>query len=148
MNMIEKQTELGKSLYEINTSTMKSYMSMQRENIEKYIELNREFGTKLPEVKDFSSAVELQREYNETLWSHTKSAIEAQNELLKGAFGNTTEALKEAYTPEGKLAEILQDVKATVTGATKAVAEEVAVEAPKAKAKAKAKVKKVAKKAA
>ena len=51
MNVIEKQTELGKSLYAINTSTMKEYMSLQRSNIENYIEVSREFGSRLPEVK-------------------------------------------------------------------------------------------------
>ena len=115
MNIIEKQTELGKSLYEINTSTMKEYFELQRESFEKYVELNREYGAKLPELKDITSAIELQKEYNETLWAHTKTSFEAQSELLKGAFSNTRDALKEAYT--------------------------FAEEAPKPKAKAKAKAK-------
>lgn len=121
MNIIEKQTELGKSLYEINTSTMKEYFNLQRESFEKYVEMNREFGAKLPEIKDLSSAMELQKAYNETLWAHTKSNFEAQKDLLTGAFGNTRDALKVAYTFETE-------------------------EAPKPKAKAKAKPKAKAKK--
>ena len=98
MNIIEKQTELGKSLYEINTSTMKEYFTMQRANFEKYVEVNREFGSRLPEIKDITSVVELQREYTETMWSQAKEAVEAQTELLKGAFVETRDALKTAYT--------------------------------------------------
>ena len=119
MSIIEKQTELGKSLYEINSSTMKEYFELQRESFDKYVEMNREFGAKLPEIKDLGSAIELQKEYNETLWAHTKSSFEAQSELLKGAFGSTRDAFKEAYTFE------LED-------------------APKPKAKAKPKAKKTA----
>lgn len=123
MNIIEKQTELGKSLYEINTSTMKEYFELQKNSFEQYVAMNREFGAKLPELKDISSAIELQKEYNETLWAHTKSSFNAQSELLKGAFSNTREALKTAYTFE--------------------TAEEEAPK-PKAKAKAKPKAKKTA----
>ena len=120
MNIIEKQTELGKSLYAINSSTMKEYMTMQRTNFEKYIEVNREFGSRLPEIKDITSVVELQREYTETMWAQAKEAVEAQTDLLKGAFVETRDALKTAYTFEN--AEI--------------------AEKPKAKAKAKPKAKK------
>lgn len=123
MNIIEKQTELGKSLYEINTSTMKEYFELQKNSFEQYVAMNREFGAKLPELKNISSAIELQKEYNETLWAHTKSSFNAQSELLKGAFSNTREALKTAYTFE--------------------TAEEEAPK-PKAKAKAKPKAKKTA----
>lgn len=126
MNIIEKQTELGKSLYEINTSTAKEYFNLQRENLEKYVEMNREFGAKVPELKDISSAIELQKLYNETLWAQTKSSFSAQSELLKGAFSNTRDALKTAYAFE-----------------TAEVAVEEAPK-PKAKAKSKAKAKKTA----
>ena len=132
MNMIEKQTELGKSLYEINTSTMKSYMSMQRENFEKYVELNRAFGSRLPEIKNLSSAVELQREYGETLWNHTKSTFEAQNDLLKGAFGNTRDALKVAYTSE-EAEEVVVAAPKKAT-AKKTAAKKVAAKKPAKKA--------------
>ena len=38
MNFIEKQTELGKSLYEINTSVMSHMTELSRKNIEQYFE--------------------------------------------------------------------------------------------------------------
>ena len=123
MNMIQKQVEMGRALFEINQNTFQELARTQQDNIKKYFELNTDFSKRLPEVNDISSFVELQREYNETLWAHTKSSFEAQTELLKGAFGNTREALKEAYTFETE-------------------------EAPKPKAKAKAKPKAKAKKTA
>jgi hypothetical protein len=79
---------------------MKEYMTMQRVNFEKYVEVNREFGSRLPEIKDITSVVELQREYTETMWAQAKEAVEAQTELLKGALVETRDALKVAYTFE------------------------------------------------
>ena len=52
MNMIEKQVEFGKKMFEINQNTFKAMLSHQKENLEKYVELNQQFGQKLPEVKD------------------------------------------------------------------------------------------------
>ncbi len=123
MNIIERQTELSKSLFAINSTAVKAYVSMQKENLERYFEVNREFGTRLPEIKDVSSVIELQKEYGETLWNNAKEALQAQNELLTATFNETKEAVKSAYTSE-----------------------EVVAEKPKAKAKAKPKAK--AKKAA
>ena len=137
MNIIEKQTELGKSLYEINTSTMKEYLAMQRANIEKYVEVNREFGTRLPEVKDISSAVELQREYNEMVWNQAKESMAAQTELLKGAFNETREALKSAYNPSD-IEEAVTAVEKAVKTTSEKVAKTVKAQAKATTAKAKA----------
>lgn len=127
MNMIERQSELGKSLYEINTTTLKELVSLQRENVEKYFETNRTFGERLPEVKSVSDFIALQREYGETLWNNTREAVETQTDIVRGAFAETTDALKTAFN-------INQ-------------AQEVAAAAPKAKPapkKAKARAKKPA----
>ncbi|MFT4633818.1 MAG: hypothetical protein ACI8PP_000284 [Candidatus Pseudothioglobus sp.] len=124
MNIIEKQTELTKSLYAINTTAMKEFATMQQENLQKYIETNRSFGEKLPEVKDISSFVELQREYSATLWSNVKDSFEHQNELFRSAMEETRDAVKHAFTSED-VVEDMPVVKAK----------------PKAKAKTKAKAK-------
>ncbi len=100
MNIIEKQTELGRSIFEINTSTLKELVSLQRQNIEKYFETNRTFSEKLPEVKDISSFVSLQREYGETLWNNVKEAVETQNGIVREAFEETRHALQKAFTGE------------------------------------------------
>jgi hypothetical protein len=143
MNIIEKQTELGKSLYEINTSTMKEYLSMQRANIEKYVEVNREFGTRLPEVKDISSAVELQREYSEMVWNQAKESMTAQTELLKGAFNETREALKSAYSTS-EIEEAAVAVEKAVKTTSEKVTETVKDQAKTTPAKAKTATKKKA----
>ena len=125
MNIIEKQTELTKSLYGINTSTVKELATLQKENLEKYFEANRTFGERLPEVKSAADFMSLQREYGETLMANTREAFETQNEIVRSAFEETTEALRHAFTFE------IESAKATP--------------APKkAKAKAKAKARKPA----
>ena len=127
MNIIERQRELGKSLYDINVNALKEFAALQRENIEQYLETNRAFGEKLPAVKDVSGFVELQREYGASLWSNVKHSFENQNELFRTAIEETREALKQAFS--------------TQTGKEKPVTKA----APKAKARPKAKTKAKAK---
>lgn len=100
MNVIEKQTELGKSLYEINNSTLSEMAELGRKNIEQYFEVNRSFGEKLPEVREVSSFLSLQREYGETLWNNARAAMESQNAILQNAFTETRDALQTAFTTE------------------------------------------------
>ena len=100
MNMMEKQAELGKSLYQINTSTLSEMAELSRKNIEQYFEVNKSFGEKLPEVREISSFMELQRDYVETLVNHTREAMQSQGEIMKSAFSETREAFQSAFTTE------------------------------------------------
>ena len=100
MNMIEKQAELGKSLYEINTQAMSEIAELSRKNIEQYFEVNRSFGEKLPEIREISDFVNLQREYGETLWNNAKEAMESQNAILQSAMSETREAFESAFAAE------------------------------------------------
>ena len=100
MNMIEKQVEVGKSLFEINKNTMSEMAELSRKNIETYFEVNRSFGEKLPEVREISTFFEMQREYGETLWNNAREAMESQNAILKGAFEETRDLLATAYSTE------------------------------------------------
>lgn len=118
MNIMEKQAELGKSLYEINTATLSEMATLTRNNIEKYLETNRAFGEKLPEVRDPSAFFNLQREYGETLWNNARDAFEAQNTILKGAFSDTRDAVQAAFSTE----EAAEPVKAKKPAAKKAAA--------------------------
>lgn len=97
MSIIERQTTLSKSLYEINTNTVKEWVSLQRGNVEQYIETNKDFGSRISEIKDVTSLVNLQREYGQTLWTNAKGAVEAQNEIVKGAFAHSRDAIKTAF---------------------------------------------------
>ena len=98
MNFIEKQTELGRSLFQINTNAMREYAEMQRDTIGKYVELNTNYGKQLPTVKNITDFVSLQREYNQSVWTGVKSSVESQTNLVKGAFEEASAALKGAYT--------------------------------------------------
>ncbi len=100
MNIIEKQTKLGRSLYEINTSTLSEIAEQSRKNIEQYFEVNRAFGEQLPEVREVGSFFQLQREYGETLWNNAREAVEAQNSILQNAFSETREAVQTAFTAD------------------------------------------------
>lgn len=100
MNIIERQTELGRSLYEINTATMNEMVELGRKNIETYLEVNRSFGEKLPEVRELSAFFDLQREYGETLWNNAREAMESQNAILTSAFSETRDALGTAFKTE------------------------------------------------
>ena len=131
MNVIEKQTELTKSLFNINSGALKEFTSQQKVNVEKYIETNKSFGERLPEVRDISAFLTLQREYGESLWANAKSALETQNELVKTTFEETRDAFKLAMTTDEVSEESAED-KAE------------AVPAKKAKTKAKPKAKKTA----
>jgi hypothetical protein len=131
MNVIEKQTELTKSLFNINSGALKEFTSQQKANVEKYIETNKSFGERLPEVRDISGFLTLQREYGESLWANAKSALATQNELVKTTFEETRDAFKLAMTSD-EVSEEAEEDKAE------------AVPAKKAKTKAKPKAKKTA----
>ena len=107
MNIIEKQTELGQSLYQINTSTMNDITELGRKNIEQYFDVNRTFGERLPEVREISSFLSLQREYGETLWNNAKEAIPSTLTSINN-FGLLLEAQGKMTEAEPYLREALQ----------------------------------------
>ena len=98
MSIFEKQAQLGKSLFQINTSILRELVSLQRENFGKYVQLNQEFGKKLPEVTSISEFVSLQNEYNESLWSGMRTAMSSQTQVLKTAVEETGAAFTSAYS--------------------------------------------------
>ena len=58
------------------------------------------------------------------VWNQVKAAMGAQNELLKGAFNETREALKTAYTFETDTVEVVEvAVKPKTKAKTKKTAE-------------------------
>ena len=99
MSIIEKQTGLSKSLYQINAQILSEWVELQRGNIEQFIEMNRTFGQRLPEARELGSLVNLQREYGETLWNNTKEAMTSQNAIIQSAFTQTRDAFKTAFAP-------------------------------------------------
>ena len=97
MNIVEKQADFGRTLFEINQNTFQELFQSTQENVQKYFELNSEFGQKLPEIRDVSSFVELQREYGETLWGNVRQASQSQTEILKSAVEETGNAVRKVF---------------------------------------------------
>lgn len=100
MNIIQKQSDFGRTLFEINQNAMQEMLRTQQENIQKYVELNTTFGQRLPEVRDVTSFMELQREYGETLWSTIKDSTQSQAGILRSAVEETGEAVRKVFTPD------------------------------------------------
>ena len=99
-NIIERQADFGRTLFEINQNTLQELAQSTQANFKKYFEMNSEFGKKLPEVKDVTSFVELQREYGETLWGNVREATQTQSEILKSAVEETGEAVRKVFATE------------------------------------------------
>lgn len=133
MNVIERQTELTKSLYSINSAALKEFASQQKANVEKYMETNKSFGEKLPEIKGVTEFFSLQREYGESLWANAKTAFEIQNDLVKATYEETRGAFKVAIAAEEVMAADVETAPVAVEAAPAKVV------AKKAKAKPKAK---------
>jgi len=132
MNIIERQTTLGKSLFEINSRTFASLANLQRENIEKYFETNRDFGSRLTDIKDAAGFVSVQSQYGETLWNNVRDNLEAQSGIVRSAFEESRDAIQLAF---GNGEEVAQD-----KAAQDKVVEDKPVKArPKAKARKSAK---------
>jgi hypothetical protein len=100
MNMIEKQVEMGRALFEINQNTFQELARTSQDNLKKYFELNSTFSKRIPDVTDVTSFVELQREYNETLWTGIKDTTRGQVDMLKTAVEETGVAVRKAFTVE------------------------------------------------
>lgn len=100
MSIVDRQIELSKHLFQINANALRAYGELQRDNVEKYFQLNAEYWEKLPTVKDFSEFVDLQRSYNESLWEGIRESTRTQVDLAREAFEETGDALREALQPE------------------------------------------------
>jgi phasin family protein len=100
MNAIEKQVKLGRDLFEINSSVVRELVQLQVEGVRKYFETNQEFAKRLPEVKDVSTFVELQREYNQTVWESAQSNLRTGGELVRDTASQVGEAVRSVFNAE------------------------------------------------
>lgn len=98
MNPIERQMQLGRDLMELNAEWFRKIAEYDTENFQKYVEINQEFATRLPEVRDVQSFVELQREYGEHLWKNTQEVMKTRGEMLREAFEANAGRVRDAYT--------------------------------------------------
>ena len=98
-----------REMFEINAETMRKITELSAENFKKYMELNQEYLQKLPEVRELSSFVELQREYNEKLWKGMQEDLKARGEIVREAVEDTGSVLRGAFTTATEQAEKAAD---------------------------------------
>ena len=106
MNPFETQAKLGRELFEVNTSTVRKFFELGGEELRKVWELNQEFAQKLPEVRDISTFVELQREYGQSVWEGVKSAVESRGEIMKDAVEQSGDLLRNVFNTETPTEEV------------------------------------------
>ncbi len=92
--------KLGRDLFEINTGVLRQMVELQANGVRQYFETNQQFAGKLPNVRDVSSFVEIQRDYGQALWSDAQSNLRNSGGVLKSAAQNTGTALREAFSTE------------------------------------------------
>jgi hypothetical protein len=100
MNILEKQAELSRTLFEINMQTMQNMLKVQQDDIKKYLDLNTNFGQKLPEVDGIGGFMELQREYGEALWQNLRTGTETQADIVRTAIEDAGVAVRTAFSAE------------------------------------------------
>ncbi|MEM1232019.1 MAG: phasin family protein, partial [Pseudomonadota bacterium] len=110
--------KLGRELFEVNSSTMRRLFETQAEGVRQYFETNQAFAKRLPEVRDVSSFVELQRDYGQTLWADAQSNLRTNGAILREAVEHTGSALKEAWSGTVEAAkDAVEDVADSVKAA-------------------------------
>ena len=100
MNIQEKQAELGRKLFEINMTAVSEIIKSQQDGMMAYLESNSEYSKKLPEINDVTGAMELSREYGETVWNNFLSASEAQASIVRSAMEEAGEAVRASFKME------------------------------------------------
>lgn len=104
-NGFENVTKLGRQLFDLNNSTMVRFVELSSENFRKYLELNQNYVSKLPEVNDVSSFVELQREYGQNLWEGVQADLRARGEIVRTAVEQTGSLVRGALGTEEEAVE-------------------------------------------
>ena len=100
-NGMENAAKLGRQLFELNNMTMVKFVELSSDNFKKYLELNESYVSKLPEVSDLSSFVELQREYGQNLWEGVQADLRARGEIVREAVEQTGSLVRGTFSAEG-----------------------------------------------
>lgn len=109
MNAFERTAHVGRELFEINAETMRKVTELSAENFKKYVELNQDYMQKLPEIRELSAFVELQRTYNEKLWKGVQDDLKARGEIVREAVEETGGVLRGVFNSAADQAESAAD---------------------------------------
>ncbi len=99
-NGLENSAKLGRKLFDLNNSTLVKIAELSAENFKKYLELNQSYVSKLPEVSDVSTFVELQRDYGKDLWEGIQADVRARGEIVKEAAEQTGSLVRGTFSSE------------------------------------------------
>ncbi len=102
MNVLERQADVGRQLFEVNTSWWRKLAEFDSETFRRYVEFNQDFAKRLTEVKDLQSFAELQREYGQSLWSGAQDVLKERNEMLRDVAEANGELLRGMFSTEEK----------------------------------------------
>ena len=100
MNTMERQAAFGRDWFELNTGTLRRLAELQTEGVQKVFETNRTFAEKLPEVRDITAFMELQREYGEAMWNGFTEGVKENGKVLREAVESAGELVRGAFTTE------------------------------------------------
>ena len=91
------QLKLGRDLFQINFDALRQFTELQREYINHYFQLNRDFVDKLPNARNIRTLMEMQRDYNELVMNDVLDAIEDNSRLFRHAIRDSGIAVKDAF---------------------------------------------------
>ena len=111
MNAFEKQANLGRELFEVNTNTVRKLVELGGEELRKVWELNQTFAQKLPEVRDISTFVEMQREYGQSVWEGLKTGVQSRGEIIQGAVEQSGGLIRNVFSNETTTEEVTEEAK-------------------------------------
>ncbi len=100
MSIMERQAKLSRDIFEINTTTVRDLFELQLKGLRTYFETNQQYVRKLPEVRDLSSFMEVQRDYGQALWTDAREGLTEGGKVLRSAVENTGSALRDAFNVE------------------------------------------------
>ena len=102
MNPVEKQMQLGRSLFELNAATFKRLVELDADSFRTFVDTNRAFMERVPEAKDVAAFAALQREYGESIWEGAKSAWQARGEIFRDSTTEAGELFRGAFSPDAE----------------------------------------------
>jgi len=100
MSRFEKPMKFVSNITEVNNEAMIKLAELSAENFKKYLELNQSFVSKLPEVNDLSSFVELQREYGQNLWEGVQEDLRTRGSIVRDAVENTGSLVRDVFNSD------------------------------------------------
>ena len=99
MMELEKSLKLGKDLYDLNSGTINKLFTIDAESIDTFMDVNKSFGDRMPNIKGFSEFVEMQQDYGKALWDESQSVMSAKSEIVQDAMEQAKTLMADFYPP-------------------------------------------------